>query len=757
MPSISRRERKRDELERHHDLLSEKIQRLRAAHAIEAGAAERFELEKQIEQAEAERDAIERQIEALERDRERRESEDRDLPTYPEWHVPAWLIYASLVTGILVTLSELLGLTLKGLRFLGAFATNPCPVLATVVAFSALIGVTCGYVLLAKRRGIGPWRQRPPAYGTRYRMIARIVLVTNITVTLILILGVLRFDVVHAQPVAGDQLGVAVAQFGEGVDMRASARGRELSAFVARNLRREIDLLPGLAGNVTVISGPLVKSKEEAQRVAAETSVALVIWGWVSADDAFVPSFTFAEPLDAEVGIDQVPGWYEVEVCGGGTLELSQTVARRTSGLIEYILGLIYLDQGRYPQAAAEFQRAIALTEEAKGRLAHNHEVRTISRTLAIYHLVLGRTFAAQDEPGQARAEYELAEKCDPEYGPTYIGFGNVDYSEGRCREALQWYEEAVELVPRKKQSSAYYARGNAHFCLEQYEAAAADYEQAVERADPDDRSLGLYHLVLGITLCRLDRLAEGVEELQQALRLAEPGSDLQQAAQAEFDGCRSQPTVTPPTPTPRPTPFPTDTPTPTPEPASTPFPTATPTPTLFPTPIPSATVPEPIAPAMGRTYRNPVTFEWLGSLKPGQAYQVTVRHVESGYVIQSGLSTVYSSTTDLPADKDGEWRWTVSVVQDGQVLATSPEWMFWFNPFPRPTSFRKAPRTTPFPTPVPPTPVPPTPVAPTPFPTPPPPTPSPRSTTSVPEIKTAMPSPATHCRPGANGSVLYP
>jgi hypothetical protein len=282
VPSTSRRERKRDELQRHHDLLSEKIQRLRAAHAIEAGALERFELEKQIEQAEAERDAIERQIEALERELERKDLEDRDLPTHPTWRAPAWLLYASLVTGILVTLSELLGLTLKGFRFLGAFATNPGPVLGAIVVFSVLIGVTCGYVLLARRRRTGPWRQRPAAYGNRYRMIARIVLVTNITVTLILILGVLRFDVVHAQPVAGDQLGVAVAQFGEGVDMGTSARGRELSAFVARNLRREIDLLPGLAGNVTVISGPLVKSKEEAQKVAAETSAALVIWGWVS-------------------------------------------------------------------------------------------------------------------------------------------------------------------------------------------------------------------------------------------------------------------------------------------------------------------------------------------------------------------------------------------------------------------------------------------------------------------------------------------
>jgi hypothetical protein len=313
--------------------------------------------------------------------------------------------------------------------------------------------------------------------------------------------------------------------------------------------------------------------------------------------------------------------------------------------------------------------------------------VRTIGRTLTIYHLVLGRTFAAQDEPGQARAEYELAEECDPEYGPTYIGFGNIDYSEGRCREALQWYGKAVELVPRKKQSSAYYARGNAHFCLEQYEAAAADYEQAIERADPDDRSLGLYHLVLGITLCRLDRFTEGVEELQQALRLAEPDMSLQQAALAELEKCRAKATVpaSMPTSTLSPTTVPPPT-TPTAMPTPLlPLPTLAParTPTPFPTPIPSATVPEPIAPAPGDEYRNPVTFQWRGVLKPGQAYQVTVHHTRSGYVVQSNLLTEQSWTTDLPVDKYAEWRWSVSVVQGGRTLATSSRQALWFNPFP--------------------------------------------------------------------------
>jgi hypothetical protein len=53
--------------------------------------------------------------------------------------------------------------------------------------------------------------------------------------------------------------------------------------------------------------------------------------------------------------------------------------------------------------------------------------------------------------------------------------------------------------------------------------------------------------------------------------------------------------------------------------------------------------------------------------------------------VIQSELLTDPSWKTDLPVkeDTDGEWRWTVSVMLYGRTLATSPEWMFWFNPHP--------------------------------------------------------------------------
>jgi hypothetical protein len=65
------------------------------------------------------------------------------------------------------------------------------------------------------------------------------------------------------------------------------------------------------------------------------------------------------------------------------------------------------------------------------------------------------------------------------------------------------------------------------------------------------------------------------------------------------------------------------------------------------------------------------------------RTYQVTAWHEVSGYVIQSELLTDEDWTVALPAERYGDWRWTVSVIQDGRAMATSPEWSFWFNPYP--------------------------------------------------------------------------
>jgi serine/threonine protein kinase len=150
-----------------------------------------------------------------------------------------------------------------------------------------------------------------------------------------------------------------------------------------------------------------------------------------------------------------------------------------------------------------------------------------------------------------------------------------------------------------------------------------------------------------------------------------------------------SPPTATP---TPRPTSTsahtptrrPTNTPTRTPTPAATATHTRTsPTLTRRPTytPTPPAVALELVAPAQGCTFPNPITFQWRGSLSAGQAYQVTARHPGSNYAIQSELLTDQNWSAHLPAERYGEWRWTVSVVEDGSAVITSSERMFWFQP----------------------------------------------------------------------------
>jgi serine/threonine-protein kinase len=154
-------------------------------------------------------------------------------------------------------------------------------------------------------------------------------------------------------------------------------------------------------------------------------------------------------------------------------------------------------------------------------------------------------------------------------------------------------------------------------------------------------------------------------------------------------------PTVTSPA-SPAPTSTPTSGPTSTPkgaapsEPTESPVATATPsataTPTTTsspPTTAPSATAPQLVSPGQGGSYQSPITFQWRGSLQPDQAYQVTAYHVGSGDTIQSELLTSQDWTVELPAERVGEWRWQVVVVQEQSRAATSSEGMFWFDPFP--------------------------------------------------------------------------
>jgi tetratricopeptide (TPR) repeat protein len=619
--------------------------------------------------------------------------EERAPASAAQRGVARWGIYALLSLGVLITVLELLGFASKGLRFLGGFADKPGVLPVAVVGLTLAILFAAGYVLLYRR-------QRPPVYGTHDRVVAGAVFLANVIVTLVLVFGVFRYDVVHAQPVSEGLLGIAVAEFGEGLDLKSSRQARELSHFVARAIRREIDLATALQDKVTVISVPLVRDEAEAEEIAREHDVSLIIWGWVSEEDTFVPSLTFVEPEDADLGLQKIPVWYQDEIRGDSTLELSRMFAERTASLIAYTVGLLHLSEDDYDRAAVEFQRAISQTVEMQDRPAGDEVQPAIAQTLAIYHLALGRTYAAQGDPEQARSEYDTAREYDAQYGPIYVGIGNLHYSAGAFEEALRWYEEAVRYVPEAKKATALYSRGNAHFYLEQYDAALADYELAIAEAEPEDKGLGLYHLVLGAALCELNRFPEAFEHLAQAEQLAGPEARLHADAEGQRAECeakatavsRAPETPTPVPPTPVPTLSPTDTPAMLPSPTATSTPQPSPRGTLSPTQSPTVTLqplsteppaatsrprptstprPEPypapilLEPGDGAAFREGFTmrWQWSGTLKEDEWFDVRVWQGDEPHY---GIVWVKEPThhIDRWTRGEGEHFWAIAVIR---------------------------------------------------------------------------------------------
>jgi serine/threonine-protein kinase len=149
----------------------------------------------------------------------------------------------------------------------------------------------------------------------------------------------------------------------------------------------------------------------------------------------------------------------------------------------------------------------------------------------------------------------------------------------------------------------------------------------------------------------------------------------------------RPSPTSQPsPSPSPRPSATAEATASSTPESTSTdtPEPTVTSASTVTPqeTTPPQATTPQRMAPSQGGAFKNPIEFQWSGSLGAGQSYLVTAYHVESGHTVQSEMLTAQSWSVRLPEDKISEWRWYVAVIQEGSTVAQSDEGMFWFDPF---------------------------------------------------------------------------
>jgi len=145
--------------------------------------------------------------------------------------------------------------------------------------------------------------------------------------------------------------------------------------------------------------------------------------------------------------------------------------------------GKVYLQQEDYPSAIEQFQIAIR-------------------NNAADYqpHMWLGRAYAETDELEMAHDEFftaldmavEPAQKEEVEqtltyYWQIYQQEGNLQNSSGNFAGAIEEFDKAILLDPRK--ADAYANLGYAHHMMMNYDDAVAAFELALERA-PDNEDL---------------------------------------------------------------------------------------------------------------------------------------------------------------------------------------------------------------------------------------------------------------------------
>jgi len=125
-------------------------------------------------------------------------------------------------------------------------------------------------------------------------------------------------------------------------------------------------------------------------------------------------------------------------------------------------LGVVYVRQGKFAQAIKEYSRAIALNPDwAQG---YNN------RGAALFH---------QGDLTQALADYNKAIALNPGYVDAYSNRGIVYSHQGQLAAAIADFNRAIQINPDSAEE--YNNRGNAYAKQREYSQAMADYNKAVD------------------------------------------------------------------------------------------------------------------------------------------------------------------------------------------------------------------------------------------------------------------------------------
>jgi tetratricopeptide (TPR) repeat protein len=159
--------------------------------------------------------------------------------------------------------------------------------------------------------------------------------------------------------------------------------------------------------------------------------------------------------------------------------------------------GHIYELMERYPEAIADFSRAIALDPEDKWMIAQR-----------------GHTYQLMERYPEAIADFTRAIALNPKYKGTIILRGYTYFLMERYLEALVDFSQAIELDPESKWAIT--MRSITYQSMERYSEAIADFSQAIE-LDPESK----WAITMrGITYQSMERYSEAIADFTRAIEL---------------------------------------------------------------------------------------------------------------------------------------------------------------------------------------------------------------------------------------------
>ena len=173
------------------------------------------------------------------------------------------------------------------------------------------------------------------------------------------------------------------------------------------------------------------------------------------------------------------------------------------------LVGVIRLQQGRFPEAAPLFERA---------RRLNPHEVR-----FAFLH---GTALAGMERFAEAVPAFQAAIKLQPNIADPYLALGQAQRKLGQLEEAQDTYRKLLRLQPNN--IDGYVALSSALAESGQFAEAEAPLRRALLHVK-DKKTEAAIHNNLAILLSSLNRHAEALESLERTQSLSPELPDLDQ------------------------------------------------------------------------------------------------------------------------------------------------------------------------------------------------------------------------------------